>query len=72
MKAKTQKEAILYYLQRGYSVTPMNALQLFGCFRLSAVIFALKKDGHNIATKDVKFKSRFGFTGRYASYKIVK
>lgn len=72
MTAKTQKEAILYYLQKGKAITPMSALQLFGCFRLSSIIHKLRKEGYNIATKDVKFKSRFGFTGVYASYKIVK
>lgn len=72
MKPKTQKEAILSYLQKGKSVTPMNALQLFGCFRLSSIIHKLRNEGYKIATKNVKFKSRFGFAGMYASYKIEK
>lgn len=41
----TQNKQILNYLKTGKSITPLEALYEFGCFRLSARIFDLKKDG---------------------------
>ena len=43
-------ERILEYLQKGNSITPIEALDKFGCFRLSARIWELKKDGYDIET----------------------
>lgn len=44
----TQSEMILEALQRGEAVTPLFALQRFGCFRLGARIWDLKQAGHEI------------------------
>lgn len=71
MKKKlTKLEKIKRHLLSGKSITPLQALKLYGSFRLSAVIHTLKND-HNITieTKSVTNKE----TGsRYASYKLVK
>jgi hypothetical protein len=42
----TQNDQILRYLEAGN--TPMDALRLFGSFRLSARIFELRQKGHKI------------------------
>lgn len=47
----SQNFQILQYLKSGKSLTPVDALRLFGCFRLSARIYDLKKDGHNIRSR---------------------
>ena len=44
----TQSEMILEYLRKGYSITPLEALKEFGCFRLGARIWELKQRGYNI------------------------
>ena len=44
----TQNDGILKYLEAGNTLTPMDALRLFGSFRLSARIFELRQKGHNI------------------------
>ena len=44
----TQNEAILDYLKRGFTLTPIEALEKFHCFRLAARIADLKKQGHTI------------------------
>ena len=44
----SQNAAILRYLQAGYALTPREALDLFGCFRLGARIADLKAKGHAI------------------------
>lgn len=50
---KTQNEQIKAYLSKGKSITPLDALNKFGCFRLSARIKNLRDEGLNIATKYV-------------------
>jgi len=44
MKAKTQKEQIRFYLESGGKLTPMAALNFWGCFRLSARINDIRND----------------------------
>jgi hypothetical protein len=62
---KTQKQQIEAYLTKGKSITPMDALTKFGCFRLAARIADLRNDGLNIATKIISKKGK-----SYASYSI--
>ena len=50
----TQANAILKHMQDGNGITPMDALELCGCFRLSARIADLKKRGFEIITEKVK------------------
>jgi len=47
----TQNDMILVALKNGERVTPLSALQNFGCFRLSARIWDLRNDGHPISKK---------------------
>lgn len=44
----TQAELILADLKRGRKISPIDALEDYGCFRLGARIWELKKDGHPI------------------------
>jgi hypothetical protein len=62
---KTQNEQIKAYLSKGKSITPVDALNKFGCFRLSARIKNLRDDGLIIATKYVTKKGK-----TFASYSI--
>lgn len=56
----TQKAQIREYLNNGNRITPLEALDMFGCFRLAAVIFELREEGMNIITekKQVSPKKR--------------
>ncbi len=42
MEKKTQTEQIFDHLAAGHSLTPQQALQQFGCFRLAAIVHRLK------------------------------
>jgi hypothetical protein len=67
-RRESQKKAILEHLQYGKSITPIEALNLYGCMRLADVVFKLKKKGYNIATNMIKDDS----TGKkYASYMLI-
>jgi hypothetical protein len=48
----SQYQSIRGDLLAGLSITPLEALNRYGCFRLAAVIHKLRKDGHKIVTED--------------------
>lgn len=50
----SQANAILDYMSKGHAITGIEALNLFGCFRLPARIADLKKVGHKIKSEMVK------------------
>jgi len=64
MEAQTKQ--IKQHLLQGRSITPIEALNRFGCFRLSGRIFDLKREGLNISTKMVEKGGK-----RFAEYKIA-
>ncbi len=43
--SETQNQMVLNYLKTGKILTPLEALEQFGCFRLSARIYELKNRG---------------------------
>lgn len=49
-KKITQYSNILTHFNNGKRITPIDALHLYGCFRLSAIIFDLRKEGYPIKT----------------------
>jgi len=65
---KSQQEKILDYLLEGKSITPLEALRYFGCFRLSAIVFNLKQQGYEFTTKLVKNK----YGNKFARYSLVE
>jgi hypothetical protein len=48
----SQLDSVLIHLQMGKSLTPLEALDKFGCFRLAARIHDLRNSGHNIVATD--------------------
>ena len=64
---KSQNERILQHLKKGKKITPLDALEKFGCFRLAARISDLRKDGNVISTENL---TKDGKT--FASYKYIK
>lgn len=61
-----QKKKILKHLERGWGITPITALQKYGCFRLAARIKDLRDEGYNIKTVPSKDGKQF------ATYKLSK
>ena len=51
--SNTQKVNVLNHLKSGKSITPLEALQEYGCFRLEDRIFVLRQDGYNIITNNI-------------------
>ena len=63
----TQNDAILSHLESGASLTPLEALHLFGCMRLAARINDLRNRGHDIHTAE----EGDGLGKRWARYTLA-
>ena len=66
----TQKDLVLNHLKNDNGITPLEALNLYGsfrlgAFRLAAIIFDLKKEGYDIQTNIIQNGGK-----RYANYKL--
>lgn len=70
MDKTKQTDLVLEYLRRFGSITPAEALGEFGCMRLGARIWDLKRDGHDISMELVQGTNRLGRTVRYARYRL--
>ena len=66
----TQRQKILEYLQAGGKLTPIDALGLFGCYRLGARVYELKCEGYIIDREMVEVQCRAGHTARVAQYSM--
>lgn len=55
---KSQNTLILKALMKGARLTPMDALNRFGCFRLSARVADLKKAGHKVQVRTVHLNGK--------------
>jgi hypothetical protein len=53
----SQNQKIANYLNKGRKLTPIDALNKFGCFRLAARIADLRNQGLNIETTIIKLKN---------------
>ena len=61
----SQEDLIFRHLELGGTITPLEALNLYGCFRLGARIWDLRQKGYNIQMKLVGDKKH------YAQYKLA-
>jgi hypothetical protein len=73
MASTTNKtKEVLKHLQTYGTITSMEAINLFGATRLSAIIFNLRKKGYNIISVDKITKDRYGHTVPYSEYTLVQ
>ena len=63
-------QQVLAYLKTGRELTPIDALDRFGTFRLGARIYDLKARGHNISKRLVEVPTRHGSLARVAAYRL--
>ena len=71
MSADTHSNQVLAHLKSGKPITPVEALGEYGCFRLGARIFDLKKRGYRIDRQMVDVETRDGGIARVAEYRLV-
>ena len=71
-KKTSKTEKVLNHLEKYKTITSLEAIELYGSTRLSAIIFNLRKRGYNIITEDLPFTDRFGTKSHYGKYILVK
>jgi hypothetical protein len=62
----TQTEQIRAHLQSGRDITPLEALDTYGCFRLASRIAELRAEGLDVQTLTEKRNGK-----AYARYRLV-
>ena len=70
-KQQSQRDVVLAYLKKHKGITSLEAFEKWHITRLSAVIFDLRKMGHDIVTVDIDCDTKFGHC-TYAQYRLVK
>lgn len=68
----SQNDLILDYLKSHKDISQYEAVNIFGCFRLSARIDDLRRKGNKIKTIRETTKNRLGHTVNYARYVLEK
>lgn len=66
----SQQTQVLNHLQKS-SITPLDALRKYGSLRLAALVFNLRKEGHNIVTDTINVGSKKK-PKNVANYKLIK
>lgn len=66
----TQNQQILEHLQSGRTITQLDALNKYGCMRLSGRIFELRQRGYKIRTKTIAVRTRDGEPAYVAEYSM--
>ncbi len=61
----SQTQSILQYMTQGHSITPIDALNRFGCFRLGARMYDIKKLGYEVETIMISHNGK-----KYACYQL--
>ncbi len=64
LREVSQEELVAEWLRQGNSITPLEALSRFGCLRLGARIYRLRKAGMDIVKETVK-TSTGAYVARY-------
>ena len=67
---RNQKDQILEHIEKYGSITPLEAQKLYGCMRLGARIWDLRKDGFEIVREIVEVETRSG-KARVARYRMA-
>lgn len=62
----SQVASVIAHLQKGKTITPLEALDKFGCFRLAAVIHDIRSMGFVVETEMVERNDK-----RFARYRMV-
>ena len=57
MRTESQKNKILKWLNKGFKITALTAFNRFGCMRLGARIWELRKEGKPIKDNLIKTDS---------------
>lgn len=67
----SQEDEIFAYMLSHDKINQMIATQEFGCTRLSAIIYNMKKAGIGVCSELVFYTKKNGRLGRYSNYWLM-
>ena len=70
-RTNTHYTRLLEYLKEFGNVTSLTAIRDLGNTRLSATVYQLRKDGHDIISEDLIVRNRWGNNTTVSLYKLV-
>lgn len=71
MKEKSKTQDVLNHLKVYGSISQREAVEYYNLYRLSSVIYSLRKRGYDISSEIVPFKSKYGIISNYAIYHLI-
>ena len=66
----SQLDRVLSHLKSKRTIQPLEAWRDLGIYRLSAIIYDLRQEGHKITTKRIEVVNRFGEVAFIAEYSL--
>lgn len=71
MKKRGYKEILLDHFRRFRAITTLDAFEMYGMTRLSAVIYNLKKENYRFDEEWVEVENRYGNKIKVKAYILV-
>ena len=71
-EVKTQREMVMYHLQKDSYITSIEAFRDYGITRISSIIHNLRKEGYEIVSIPITTTNRFGNSVVYSKYQYSK
>ena len=68
---KTQSERVLDYMKEFGSISSLEAFKDLGITRLSARIYELERQGHNIERKQQSMRNRYNEKTTFTRYSVA-
>ena len=71
MREKSKTQDVLNHLKIYGSISQREAVEYYNLYRLSSVIYSLKKRGYDITSESAPFVSKYGIKSNFAIYHLV-
>ena len=71
MKEKSKTQDVLNHLKIYGSISQREAVEYYNLYRLSSVIYSLRKRGYDITSEIAPFTSKYGIKSNFAIYHLV-
>lgn len=71
MREKSKTMDVLNHLKLYGSISQREAVEYYNLYRLSSVIFVLRKKGYEIKSEMAPFVSKYGIRSNFAIYHLI-
>lgn len=71
MKEKSKTQDVLNHLKIYGSISQREAVEYYNLYRLSSVIYVLRKRGYEITSEMKPFVSKYGISSNFAIYHLI-